>query len=390
MKDSLTTSDGFCSLLRFLSLGQASRQDWFNATIWGVGRILGLLAAVATLSLSAQTHAVVNISIIESGGDVVITASGSADLRDLTFINEINSAGNGALLNGSGSNDAAVVLVGESGGNAKRYELPPAPSANPYLGGVVVADAEVNSGPYFGFASQSDGGVLFTSADYVSGAQISSRSTFRNQTLAALDLSPGVYRYPWGDNHPDEIVLTVGPPADSDENFRLNLEEPVDSGTASGVSNIRGWAIASAGIDKIEIFIDGQFEFEIPYGSERQDVEAAFPNVQGSLTSGFGGTFNYSDLVSGDHSMTARATAVDGQVREDTATFEVVRFSDSFIPSGSFPSLSAADTEVDKQSEQILIKNFTVKDGERRDVRIQWNTATQGFEIISIGESMQD
>jgi len=32
----------------------------------------------------------------------------------------------------------------------------------------------------------------------------------------------------------------------------INLEEPVDSGISSGVSNIRGWAVASDGIDRDE------------------------------------------------------------------------------------------------------------------------------------------
>ena len=37
----------------------------------------------------------------------------------------------------------------------------------------------------------------------------------------------------------------------------INLEEPVDGGTSSGVSNIRGWAVASDGIARIEVYFAG-------------------------------------------------------------------------------------------------------------------------------------
>ena len=62
---------------------------------------------------------------------------------------------------------------------------------------------------------------------------------------------------------------------------RIRLEEPVDGKVASGITNIRGWAIASQGIEVIEIFLDGQFAFEVPYGGERKDVESAYPDVTG-------------------------------------------------------------------------------------------------------------
>ena len=37
----------------------------------------------------------------------------------------------------------------------------------------------------------------------------------------------------------------------------LTLEEPQEGGTYTGISNLRGWAIAESGIDKIELDIDG-------------------------------------------------------------------------------------------------------------------------------------
>ena len=68
----------------------------------------------------------------------------------------------------------------------------------------------------------------------------------------------------------------------------INLEEPVDGGTSSGVSNIRGWAVASDGIERIEVYFDGVFGFEVPYGANREDVGAIYPDIVGSINSGLG------------------------------------------------------------------------------------------------------
>ena len=63
----------------------------------------------------------------------------------------------------------------------------------------------------------------------------------------------------------------------------VTLEEPVKGGTASGVTNIRGWAVADAGVNRIELFVNGQFYSEIPYGGQREDVESAFPSILASV-----------------------------------------------------------------------------------------------------------
>ncbi len=57
------------------------------------------------------------------------------------------------------------------------------------------------------------------------------------------------------------------------------LEEPINGEIHGGVGNLRGWAVASEGIDKVEIFIDGEYAFDAPYGGARGDVGGAFPEV---------------------------------------------------------------------------------------------------------------
>ena len=61
----------------------------------------------------------------------------------------------------------------------------------------------------------------------------------------------------------------------ADSTLRVVLEEPVAGETHGGVGNLRGWAVASEGIEKIEIWIDGAYAFDAPYGGARGDVRAA-------------------------------------------------------------------------------------------------------------------
>ena len=66
------------------------------------------------------------------------------------------------------------------------------------------------------------------------------------------------------------------------------IGEPLDGSTRSGVGLISGWAVSDRGIVSVEGFIDGQSIGLIPYGSSRGDVQAAFPDIPGSLNSGLG------------------------------------------------------------------------------------------------------
>lgn len=179
------------------------------------------------------------------------------------------------------------------------------------------------------------------------------------------------------------ILASVSWVARADD-LQIMLEEPVDGQAASGVSNIRGWAIASEGVDRIEVFIDGVFEFEVPYGGERKDVENAYPGVTNSLTSGFGQTFNYGLLGAGTHTMTARAVSSAGVIAEDSAQFTVARFPESFYPEADSPSLQGVTVTVDETQEQITIANLRLADDEKRTVVVAWLTASQSFQIQSI------
>ena len=162
----------------------------------------------------------------------------------------------------------------------------------------------------------------------------------------------------------------------------INLEEPVDGGTSSGVSNIRGWAVASDGIERIEVYFDGVFGFELPYGGSREDVEAVYPDIVGSINSGFGSAMAYGSLGNGEHTVTVRAVSLTGDTAEDSARFEVVGFPYDFLSADESPNLEGASVSLDGDS--VVINDVILQDGEDYAVTLGWLTASQGFEIRQV------
>ena len=163
--------------------------------------------------------------------------------------------------------------------------------------------------------------------------------------------------------------------------LEVSLEEPVQGQVHTGVGNLRGWAVASEGITKVEILIDGVLAFEAPYGGSRGDVGGAFPDVAGSRESGFSLAYNYSGLAAGPHTVTAVAYDAQGETKESSASFEVVRFDSPFIADPNAVNLNNASCTV--TSDEISVVDARV-DGSLVDLLLKWRTAEQGFEIVEI------
>ena len=163
--------------------------------------------------------------------------------------------------------------------------------------------------------------------------------------------------------------------------IRLAVDEPSLGGIHTGIGNVRGWAISSNKIDRVEIFIDGAFLFDIPHGGARSDVGNAFPEIENAALSGYASAVNYNNLSSGGHELIVRATDSFGSTIERTIDFEVVRFEKSFIS-------AADDFELGWAGLRSLGKSVNIYgaiiDGEHYNLTLQWRTSTQNFEIIRI------
>ncbi len=161
----------------------------------------------------------------------------------------------------------------------------------------------------------------------------------------------------------------------------LEVEEPSASNTYSGVANIRGWVVGSAGIDQVELHVDGTLVTPIPTGGRRSDVGDAYPNYPNSANAGFSMAFNYSNLLAGPHVILIRVVDREGAVKETAVGFNVTRFSNSYMSDPAAVSLSGASATFDSRS--FLLKNVTAE-GKAYNIRLEWRTENQGFAITRI------
>ncbi|MEZ5569521.1 MAG: Ig-like domain-containing protein [Halioglobus sp.] len=173
----------------------------------------------------------------------------------------------------------------------------------------------------------------------------------------------------WRDDLPDPRPLI------------LKLEEPVDGEAISGVGNLRGYALGLDGVTKVEIFIDGEYAFDAPYGGSRTDVQGVFPDIPGAENSGFSLAYGYANLSPGEHRITARATTPQGKIAEASATFTVLAFQAPFIFANQPVAIPPGGVSV--SGDELYIEKLSV-DGETFDVTLRWRTATQSFDIIEV------
>ena len=168
---------------------------------------------------------------------------------------------------------------------------------------------------------------------------------------------------------------------DGKSDLRIAIEEPVQGGMHSGIGMIRGWAVSSADIARIEVYVDGEFVFDVPHGGLRRDVGNIFADIQGSSESGYASAVNFNGLTKGDHKLTVRATDSFGSVKERTVEFGVTRFNKSFISEDEYIELGWAGFSALGRS--ISVRGARIGD-EYYDISLEWRSASQNFEITSI------
>ena len=110
-------------------------------------------------------------------------------------------------------------------------------------------------------------------------------------TLNVRTTVGGVRRAPY-----PVLVEDAPPEADApespDERIKFFVDSPaLDNGVARspvrGMLTVAGWAIARAGIDKITVFLDDTSIGAAFVGIRRPDINAAFPDWEGSLLAGY-------------------------------------------------------------------------------------------------------
>ena len=185
----------------------------------------------------------------------------------------------------------------------------------------------------------------------------------------------------WNDLEADNRLLYLVEFDAVAEPLRASLDEPRNNGVHSGVGMIHGWALSGEGVERIEVFIDEEYAFDVPYGDPRADIKKAFPDISGSSTSGFSVPFRYSTLSAGEHTVSVVVTDEFGAQVERSSTFEVVRFDLAYLNKANTPKLDWS--YVSGFSDFITVRSAQVGD-QAYDLVLAWQTQTQTFEIVEI------
>lgn len=160
-------------------------------------RTSSILSIAISLAAAAPADASLIVNMVQSGADVVATASGTLNLAALT----------------KGSATAAFAVMRPS---TALLFLGPSASLDIYTGTIshpgnfgTNTNYEIGSsgsGDAFGFA-----GDLAIPQTYVSGNLLTSSATWSSKSFASLGVTPGTYAWTWGSGGTaDSITLNIG------------------------------------------------------------------------------------------------------------------------------------------------------------------------------------
>jgi len=185
----------------------------------------------------------------------------------------------------------------------------------------------------------------------------------------------------WNDLDPGNALMYVIEFDTTVEPIRMNLDEPLNRGTQSGVGMIRGWVVSEEPVDRIEVYLNGEYAFDIPYGDPRPDVGAKFPDSETAATSGFSVPYRFSALPAGEHTVDVVVVDRFGNRAERSSSFEVVRFQKGYIGTADTPNMDWSYASAFGKS--IKVRGVSI-DGVSYDVELQWQRRSQKFEIVKI------
>lgn len=176
----------------------------------------------------------------------------------------------------------------------------------------------------------------------------------------------------------------------------------------AGIDTARGWAISSAGVARVELWIDGQLVSVLPQGGLRPDVAQAFPNAPGAPTAGYAAAVNFAPFVTGEvldwklistvaiKPATIKVFDNDNAVAEQSMTIGVTRFAGDpqrFITreqaqSGRVNTSGITCSSTDDGRSFIVVN--VIVDGVTHNIGYSWNENAQQFtpRLIAIQDEL--
>jgi hypothetical protein len=163
----------------------------------------GSLGAAMLIGLSAPSaQAGYVVDLTQQGSNVVASGSGAIDLTALRLL---------------GFNLTASTLLRPSIGSIVTGPAPRRSPATDYEGGLTgpanfgnggLISPSSGSGDIVGITGRFDG--LVAPFDYVSDSPLSDTATYDNQTFMSLGVTPGTYKWTWGNGANQNFTLVIG------------------------------------------------------------------------------------------------------------------------------------------------------------------------------------
>ena len=154
---------------------------------------------LTALAVAPAAQSAVIIDIVESGANVVATATGSINTAGLTFFSAASTS--------VGVRPATPRIRAGTGSATDLYNVAFTSSSAIGSGSSFTA-ASSGTGSVFGISSST---TLNLPSGYVSGAAINSTATWNSTTFAGLGLTEGSYDFTWGaGGNADSITVNVG------------------------------------------------------------------------------------------------------------------------------------------------------------------------------------
>jgi hypothetical protein len=160
-----------------------------------------------TVTPSAVAGSVVNMTLLEVGGDVVLSGSGTMNTTSLG-LTQVFFRSSGVVPQAS---QFGCGLAGPGPFNCVIFTGGTITSPSNFgTSGQTIGNS--GTGNFFGIGFGNSSNRLFVPTGYVSGSFVSGTTTFNSTTLATLGATPGTYTWSWGSGPTaSSIILQVGP-----------------------------------------------------------------------------------------------------------------------------------------------------------------------------------
>lgn len=175
-------------------------------------------------------------------------------------------------------------------------------------------------------------------------------------------------------------VWPVRESTESEDSIKFALGWPKNNDDVIGLGMIQGYAIAPAGVDKVELYVDNQYFSDMPYGGIRADIDLLFPTYPNSLTSGFALRYGFRNLSAGPHQLKLIAYDQLQNTNEHTLTVNVQKYGNNWAWDNNV-DLAAASCDISVNA--VSLDNISVN-GADYDAVLSWNTTLQSFSVKEV------